>query len=125
MEKITSIDGIPLRGRTFTGTVISAKMQKTATVEWIRRIKLQKYERFMKKRTRVKAHNPDSIKAVEGDVVKIMESRPLSKTKHFVIVEKMGKEKGFQQRMDALEDSKVKEERKEDASNPSTNNEGN
>jgi len=103
---------VKVRGRTFTGTVISAKMQRTATVEWTRRVKIPKYERYAKKRSRVKAHNPDSINAKEGDVVKIMECRPLSKTKHFVIVQNFGHEKGFAQRMEALEESKKSEEPK-------------
>jgi small subunit ribosomal protein S17 len=98
-----------VRGRVFVGTVIAAKMHKTTTVEWIRKIKVPKYERYTKKRTRTKAHNPDCIKAVEGDIVKIIESRPISKTVNFVIVENLGKEKGFGQRMESLEESKVKE----------------
>jgi len=97
---------IKLRGRTFVGTVISSRMQKTVTVEFSRKIMLPKYERFTKKRTRIKAHNPDNIKAEDGDIVKIMESRPISKTKNFVIVEKYGKERFFKQKMEALEESK-------------------
>ena len=99
---------IRLHGRNFIGTVISAKMQKTATIEWERKVKVQKYERYMKKRSRIKAHNPDEIKAKEGDVVRIIETRPISKTNNFVIVEKIGKEKGFTQRMEAIEASKKK-----------------
>ena len=112
---------IKLRGRTFIGTVISSKMQKTVTVEFSRKIMLPKYERFTKKRTRIKAHNPDSIKAEDGDIVKIMESRPISKTKNFVIIEKYGKERFFKQKMEALEESKKakKETEEEDAADTS------
>ena len=78
---------IKLRGRVFTGTIISDKMQKTATVEWPRRTFNKKYERFEVRRSRVKAHNPESIDAKEGDLVRIAETRPLSKTKNFVIIE--------------------------------------
>lgn len=78
---------VKVRGRTFTGTVISAKMQKTVSVEWPRRRFNAKYERFEMRRTKVKAHNPESIDAKEGDIVKIIESRPLSKTKNFVVIE--------------------------------------
>ena len=95
------------RGRTFVGTVIAAKMHNTATVEWSRRIKLGKYERYAKKRSKIKAHNPECIKAQEGDRVTIMESRPISKTVNFIIVENLGKEKGFAQRMESLEESKT------------------
>jgi len=83
---------IGTRGRTFIGIVVSAKMQKTVTVEWDRRRYVPKYERYLKARTRVKAHNPDDIDAKEGDVVRITECRPISKTKNFVIVEKLGKD---------------------------------
>jgi len=98
------------RGRTFTGTVVSSKMQKTINVEWEWWNYLKKYERFEKRRSRVKAHNPACINTVEGDVVKIRECRPLSKTKNFVVVDVLGKEKGFKERMEAEEESKVKKE---------------
>jgi small subunit ribosomal protein S17 len=78
---------VKVRGRVFTGLVTSAKMQKTVTVEWPRKRFNKKYERFEMRRTRVKAHNPESIDAKEGDTVRIAETRPLSKTKNFVVVE--------------------------------------
>jgi small subunit ribosomal protein S17 len=81
-----------VRGRIFTGTVISARMQKTVTIEWPRRQFNKKYERFEMRRTRVKAHNPESIDAKEGDLVKIAETRPLSKTKNFVVIEVLKKQ---------------------------------
>ncbi len=121
-EKKSPFTGdIKVRGRVFTGTVISAKMTRTATVEWDRRVKLPKYERYMKKRTRVKAHNPDIIKAEEGDIVKIMECRPLSKTKNFVIVENLGKEKGYAQKKEALEESKKAAVKHEEVAEESKN----
>ncbi|HYD03491.1 MAG TPA: 30S ribosomal protein S17 [Alphaproteobacteria bacterium] len=78
---------IKLRGRVFTGVVTSAKMQKTVTVEWPRKRFNKKYERFEMRRSKVKAHNPESIDAKEGDTVRIAETRPLSKTKNFVVIE--------------------------------------
>jgi small subunit ribosomal protein S17 len=78
---------VKLRGRIFTGIVTSSKMQKTVTVEWPRKTFNSKYERFEVRRTRVKAHNPESIDAREGDTVRIAETRPLSKTKNFVVIE--------------------------------------
>lgn len=105
------------RGMVFVGTVISTRMQKTAIVEWSWKRYLQKYERYEKRRTRIKAHNPSCILAKDGDVVKIAECRPLSKTKNFVIIEKLGVEHGFKEKMEALEESKVKkkeEKTKED-----------
>jgi small subunit ribosomal protein S17 len=77
------------RGRVFVGRIISAKQPKSTTVEWETRAFLPKYERYEKRRTRVHAHNPPCISAKEGDDVKIAECRPLSKTKNFVIIQKV------------------------------------
>jgi small subunit ribosomal protein S17 len=95
------------RGRSFTGTVVSDKMHKTVVVEWVRKNYLKKYERYEKRRTKLKVHNPPCINAKEGDLVSIVECKPLSKTKNFVIVENLGKEKGFTERAEALEEAKV------------------
>jgi small subunit ribosomal protein S17 len=78
---------ISTRGRTFTGIVISDKMNKTVTVEWERRRYIPKYERYQKRRTKVKAHNPTTMNAETGDIVNIIETRPLSKTKNFIVTE--------------------------------------
>ena len=102
------------RGRNFIGTAISTKMQKTAIVEWERRHYLSKYERYEKRRSKVKAHNPHWINAKEGELVKIMECRPLSKTKNFVIIEVLGKEKDFKERMEAREEAKIEVKKKEE-----------
>lgn len=80
---------ISLRGRSFTGKIIKQDLNKTATVEWPRTTYLYKFERFEKKRSRVKVHNPACINAKVGDTVKIVESRPISKTKKFIIIEKV------------------------------------
>ena len=109
-----------LRGRTFVGDVISTKMQKTATVQFERRRDIPKYERYEKRKTRIKAHNPDCIGAKDGDIVKIMETKPISKTKNFVVIEKIGQVKGFKERMEALEEGKVKEEKKEEKAEEET-----
>ena len=89
MKKI--IEKIVTHGRAFTGVVISDKMQNTATVEWTRRRIVPKYERYEKARTKIKAHN--SLGAKTGDLVRVKECRPLSKTKHFIITEILTKEK--------------------------------
>ena len=107
---------LSVRGRKLTGTVISAKMRKTATIEFDRLFYLKKYERYEKRRTRIKVHNPECINAREGDITEVMECRPLSKTKNFVIIRKLGAAKGFKEKMEARESSKVtpkKEEIKE------------
>lgn len=80
-------NNISVRGKTFTGTVVSAKMHRTVVVEWERRVLIPKFERYEKRKSKVKAHNPEAIDAQEGDIVKIQETRPLSKTKHFIVTE--------------------------------------
>ena len=107
---------LSVRGRQFTGTVTSSKMRKTATIEFERLHFLKKYERYEKRRTNLKVHNPECIDAKEGDVVLIAECRPLSKTKNFTIIQNAGQEKGFKEKMSARESSKVpvKEKEKEE-----------
>ena len=77
----------PIRGNIFDGKVVSAKANKTVTVERQLIQYLPKYERYKKIRSRIKAHNPTSINAKEGDWVKIGETRRISKTKNFVVME--------------------------------------
>ena len=77
-----------VRGRIFHGTVIRAKVPRAALVEWGWKKEVPKYERYEKRRTRVTAHNPACINAQVGDMVKLIETRKISKTKNFVIVEK-------------------------------------
>jgi len=77
---------VKLRGRNFTGIVVSDKMSKTVTVEWVKRRFIPKYERYEIKRKKIHAHNPDCINAVKGNRVRIMECRPLSKTKKFAVI---------------------------------------
>ncbi len=79
---------LSVRGRIFKGKVINDKMSKGVVIEFKRIYKIPKYERFAKKRTRIKAHNPDCIKARLGDRVIVMETKPISKTKSFVVLSK-------------------------------------
>lgn len=106
---------LSIRGRQFTGTVVSTKMRKTAVMEFERPYFLKKYERYEKRRTKLKAHNPECINAKDGEIVQIMECRPLSKTKSFVIVQKLGMEKGFKERMGARQASKIEAKKEEEA----------
>ncbi|HII15293.1 MAG TPA: 30S ribosomal protein S17 [Nanoarchaeota archaeon] len=82
---------LSLRGRTFTGTVASTDFNKTASVKWERSAYISKYERYEVRNSKIKAHNPDCIGAKVGDLVKVMECRPISKTKNFVIIELLEK----------------------------------
>ncbi len=80
---------LKLRGRILSGEIVSARMKRTALFNLERRHYVQKYERYEKRRTRLKVHNPDCVSAKSGDKVRIAECRPLSKTKKFVIIEKL------------------------------------
>ena len=80
---------LTVRGRTFTGIVVSRDANKTAIIEWARPFFLRKYERYEKRKTRLKVHNPPCINAALNDNVQVMECRPISKTKKFVIVTKL------------------------------------
>ena len=94
-----------VHGRHFTGIVLNAKAQKTATVEWTIRRYIPKFERYEVRRSRIHAHNPACIDAKLGDVVELGETRKLSKTKSFVILKKVG------QQLEAVE----KDEKRYDA----------
>lgn len=80
---------LPVRGRVFEGEVVSDDMEKTVVVSWEYAQELPKYERLERRNTKVYAHNPEIIDAKKGDEVKIAECRPISKTKRFVVVEKL------------------------------------
>jgi len=79
---------LKVRGVVLRGIVVSTAMQKTVVVERQRLHYLPKYERYEKRTNRYKAHLPPCIDVRKGDEVIIMECRPLSKTKHFVVVGK-------------------------------------
>ncbi|MBM3245814.1 MAG: 30S ribosomal protein S17 [Candidatus Omnitrophica bacterium] len=70
----------------FTGIVIGDKMQKTRVVRVMRLAKHPKYSRILKKYNKFKAHDEKNAAKI-GDLVRIRESRPLSKEKRFRIVE--------------------------------------
>jgi len=67
------------------GTVVSDKMEKTVVVEVERRQRHPVYHKVIKKRKKFKAH--DELGAKVGDTVKIEETRPLSKTKRWKVLE--------------------------------------
>lgn len=73
------------RGSTFEGLVVSDKNQRTVIVSRDYITPLRKYERYLRRRSRIPAHNPQCIGAHRGDRVRIEETRRLSKTKSFVI----------------------------------------
>jgi len=68
------------------GVVVSSKMDKTISVAIQRQIKHPIYGKFIKKTTRLMAHD-ETNDANEGDTVRIMETRPLSRNKRWRLVE--------------------------------------
>ena len=78
--------------KTRIGVVTSNKMAKTITVAVERKVKHPIYGKFVKKTTKFHAHD-EKDECTIGDVVKIMESRPLSKTKRWRLVEVVEKAK--------------------------------
>jgi small subunit ribosomal protein S17 len=78
--------------KTKTGVVTSSKMDKTVTVAVERKVKHPIYGKFVKKTTKFHAHDEKNECGV-GDTVRIMESRPLSKTKRWRLVEVVEKAK--------------------------------
>jgi small subunit ribosomal protein S17 len=75
-----------------TGVVSSNKMAKTITVVIERKVKHPIYGKFVKKSTKFHAHDEKDECSI-GDVVKIMETRPMSKTKRWRLVEVVEKVK--------------------------------
>ena len=71
--------------KTITSDVVTAKMKKTFVVSVDTYRKLRLYGKRVKSSTKFHAHDENNT-AKLGDVVTIMETRPLSKTKHFVLV---------------------------------------
>jgi small subunit ribosomal protein S17 len=76
--------------KTRVGVVTSDKMNKTVTVVVTRRVKHPKYGRYLTRRKKFHAHD-EAGECRVGDKVRIIESRPLSKTKRWRVVETIEK----------------------------------
>ncbi len=78
------------RGRTFKGVVVR-KFPNRITIELDRSVYIPKYERYLKKTTRIHARLPEekSNEVQIGDIVLVQECRPLSKIIHFIFTEKI------------------------------------
>lgn len=82
---------LPVRGRVLQGEVVSDRAPKTVIVKWGYTHFIPKYESYERRHSSVAAYNPECISAKKGDVVKVAECRPLSKTKSFIVIEKVNK----------------------------------
>jgi len=75
-----------LSARTLSGKVVSDKMDKTITVRIERRVKHGVYGKIISRSTKIKAHDEENVCGI-GDLVTIKETRPLSKSKAWTLVE--------------------------------------
>ncbi len=91
IEVVVDTDGRKNR-KTREGLVVSDKMDKTAVVAIIERVRHAKYGKFMMRTKRLYAHD-ETNDAHTGDKVRVMETRPLSKNKRWRIVEVMERAK--------------------------------
>jgi small subunit ribosomal protein S17 len=76
--------------RTVQGRVVSNKMDKTITVKVERTVKHPIYGKFIKRSTKLHAHDEANV-CNEGDLVSITECRPLSKSKTWMLVDVLEK----------------------------------
>lgn len=86
MSQSTSESASERNGRKArVGTVVSDKMDKTVVVEVVRQFPHKLYRKIIKRSKRFKAHDEENTCGV-GDVVRIMETRPMSKQKRWRVV---------------------------------------
>lgn len=76
----------PKTPRILKGIVVSDKMQKTAVVRVTRLVKNPKYLKYEKRRAQFKVHDENNSLKI-GDVVKIRETRPMSRDKRWMVLE--------------------------------------
>ena len=72
------------------GKIVKKDINHSATIEWSRSSYVPKYERYEVKRSKMRTHNPECIDAEVGQMVVVAKTRPLSKMKHFVIIQIIG-----------------------------------
>ena len=76
--------------RTLTGKVVGDKMDKTVVVQVDRRVMHPLYKKIITRSSRFAAHDASNEMQI-GDTVRIRECRPISKRKHFEVIEKVGR----------------------------------
>ena len=77
---------LKMRGRTFQGEVVKV-LPGRVSIQFERMLKLPKYERYEKRKTKIHARLPDCMRndVAVGDLIEIAETRPISKMIHFVV----------------------------------------
>ncbi|NIA06219.1 MAG: 30S ribosomal protein S17 [Actinobacteria bacterium] len=82
--------------RTLTGTVVSAKANRTISVAVTRLVKHPRYGKYVRKTTRLNVHDPQDNSRV-GDKVQIIQCRPVSKTKSWRIFKLIDRPEGAEE----------------------------
>jgi small subunit ribosomal protein S17 len=90
MTEVKSVDQVKAIS-TIMGQVVSDKMNKTIVVQIERKVKHPVYGKYVKRSTKMYVHDEENSSRV-GDVVRIQQTRPLSKTKRWKLVEIMKRE---------------------------------
>jgi small subunit ribosomal protein S17 len=85
--KKTTTEEKAVKNTVLAGVVVKAAMQKTVVVKVTRFEKHPKYQKYMTSSKKYKVHDENGIAKV-GDKVEIVETRPISKDKHFTLVTK-------------------------------------
>ena len=80
---------LKIRGAIIEGIVVSTKPKNTVIIEKEYLRFIPKYERYERRKTKVNAHKPPCMDIKVGDKVKVGECRKVSKTKSFVVMEKI------------------------------------
>lgn len=78
---------LSVRGRVFTGTLVSTKARKMVVVEQQFSRPVNKYKRYERSKSKMHAYSPECMDVTEGKQVRIAECRPLAKTVAFVVIE--------------------------------------
>ena len=77
---------LSIRGRLFTGNVVSNKAKKMTVVQNEYPHLIKKYKRYERSRSKIHAYLPPCLDIKEGDTVSVAECRPISKTVAFVVI---------------------------------------
>jgi small subunit ribosomal protein S17 len=83
---MSQVEATEKKARLLTGVVVSNKMDGSITVAIERKVKHPLYHKYMRRTTKVHADDPQNTCGM-GDIVTVESCRPLSKTKHFRLVE--------------------------------------
>ena len=91
-QKCPFTGGLAVKNETVVGVVVKKDIHHSATIQWERQFYVPKYERYQKRRSRLRVHNPPCFDAEVGQKVVAARTRPLSKSKNHVIIAILGEE---------------------------------